>query len=246
MTEFSAAANLCECGCGTPVSIAKSTDRRAGTVKGQPVRFRQGHATRGIQFERKHPCIGFDGSPCENLTTKPDARCAKCGHKHYLETHREHDLQKRQESWQTMSQEDRCKNVERTRQWRLDNPERARENSSRLSDARRARLRISNARWIREHPEAARAAISRRRTRIKADMSDTDRELSVAYRQAITNDPCFYCGAPGTEDDHYQSLKKGGTDHWWNLVRACRPCNARKNAMNGDEFLERIRSQQLS
>jgi 5-methylcytosine-specific restriction endonuclease McrA len=245
MNESSAAVKLCECGCGTPVSISKVTDKRSGTVKGQPVRFRPGHANQGRRFERKHPCIGFGSQPCENLNVKPDVRCAKCSHRYYLETNRERDRARNAARTSAHYQANRDVYVERTRQWRLDNPERARENSRRLSDARRARLRISNARWLRAHPEAARAACSRRRVLITAGMSAMDRELSVAYRLAIVHDLCFYCGDPGTEDDHYQSLKKGGTDHWWNLVRACRPCNARKNAMHGDEFLELLRSRLL-
>lgn len=34
---------LCECGCGQPAPPAKCTDRRAGLIKGQPVRFIPGH-----------------------------------------------------------------------------------------------------------------------------------------------------------------------------------------------------------
>ena len=53
-------------------------------------------------------------------------------------------------------------------------------------------------------------------------MDGTDRLLSVCYRLAIRNDPCFYCGSPETAHvDHFFPLAKGGTDHWWNLVRAC-------------------------
>jgi hypothetical protein len=39
-------AHLCECGCGEPTRIAKKTNGRLGHVKGQPVRFLHGHATR--------------------------------------------------------------------------------------------------------------------------------------------------------------------------------------------------------
>jgi hypothetical protein len=38
---------LCECGCGLPAPIAKITSRRAGHVKGQPIRFIHGHHGRG-------------------------------------------------------------------------------------------------------------------------------------------------------------------------------------------------------
>jgi hypothetical protein len=41
------AAKLCECGCGQPTGMATKTDRQAGLVKGQPVRYRPGHWMRG-------------------------------------------------------------------------------------------------------------------------------------------------------------------------------------------------------
>ena len=104
-----------------------------------------------------------------------------------------------------------------------------------------ANKEVVNARsavWQKAHPETHRAQESRRRARGRVNMTREDRELSVAYRLAIANDVCFYCKErPGEHDDHYQSLANGGTDHWWNLVRSCPPCNWRKHAMNGDEFV---------
>lgn len=38
---------LCECGCGEPAPIAKWDHRLKGHVKGEPVRFVNGHNTRG-------------------------------------------------------------------------------------------------------------------------------------------------------------------------------------------------------
>jgi hypothetical protein len=43
---------LCECGCGEPASLAKKTNRKAGHIKGQPVRFILGHVGRA---HRKEP-----------------------------------------------------------------------------------------------------------------------------------------------------------------------------------------------
>lgn len=40
---------LCECGCGAPTVVAKWTDKRRGTVKGEPLSFLQGHNRRGIR-----------------------------------------------------------------------------------------------------------------------------------------------------------------------------------------------------
>jgi 5-methylcytosine-specific restriction endonuclease McrA len=94
--------------------------------------------------------------------------------------------------------------------------------------------------WMHEHHENRRADKARRRARSRADMDKFDIELSVAYRKAIKNDPCFYCGEPGEHDDHYQALADGGTDHWWNLVRACRKCNQSKHTTHGDTFRSTI------
>lgn len=37
---------LCQCGCGEPAPIAKKNEFKRGRVKGQPMRFRSGHAMR--------------------------------------------------------------------------------------------------------------------------------------------------------------------------------------------------------
>ena len=38
---------LCECGCGQPTPLAKMTSRAKGHVKGQPLRFVNGHSRKG-------------------------------------------------------------------------------------------------------------------------------------------------------------------------------------------------------
>lgn len=40
-------AGLCQCGCGESTPIAAGTDRRRGWIKGQPIRFVDGHNKRG-------------------------------------------------------------------------------------------------------------------------------------------------------------------------------------------------------
>ena len=46
---------LCECGCGIPAPIATRNRKAIGHVKGQPIRFVQGHAARHMITEaRKH------------------------------------------------------------------------------------------------------------------------------------------------------------------------------------------------
>ena len=48
---------VCECGCGEPAPIATKTDRRKGSVKGQPKRFVSGHNRRA----RKPPPLEPEG-----------------------------------------------------------------------------------------------------------------------------------------------------------------------------------------
>lgn len=73
-----------------------------------------------------------------------------------------------------------------------------------------------------------RAKMARYRQRRRVTMDRVDRLLSASYRLAIADDPCTYCGGPGEQDDHVFPLALGGTDHWWNLTRACARCNQSK------------------
>jgi len=115
---------------------------------------------------------------------------------------------------------------EYARLWRLAN-----------GDDHRAAVRA----WNAANREARQASHARRRQRVKAEMTAADRRASAERRKQIKDDPCFYCGAAETSDtDHFYPLAKGGTDHWWNLVRACDPCNSRKNATCGTAYLLRL------
>lgn len=87
------------------------------------------------------------------------------------------------------------------------------------------------------NPEYGRTlTINRYRARLALPLED--RIISIAYKQAIKNDPCFYCGqrTEAMHDDHRFPLSKGGTDHWWNIVRACSVCNLAKGARCEDHF----------
>jgi hypothetical protein len=94
-----------------------------------------------------------------------------------------------------------------------------------------------HARHYRDNPEMyAVKSIVRRRQLAAVPLDKVDRLLSAEYRKAIRNDPCAYCGAPGVETDHFFPVNLGGTEHWWNLVRACRWCNRSKGAHCGTRF----------
>lgn len=43
---------MCECGCGEKTNLAPKSDKRAGWVKGKPLRFKRGHQTKGRSLKR--------------------------------------------------------------------------------------------------------------------------------------------------------------------------------------------------
>ncbi|MFS4103770.1 HNH endonuclease [Streptomyces sp. PD-S100-1] len=100
-------------------------------------------------------------------------------------------------------------------------------------EARNARMR---AHYLANREEYY-AKTNRRRQIVEANMDALDRALSADYRRAIAADACAYCGAASSHVDHVFPVAKGGTDHWWNLVRACEPCNKAKAAHCGTWFL---------
>lgn len=60
--------DLCNCGCGQPVSLATKTNSARGDIKGQPVRFIVGHASRKqtttvrFEVEKQTGCWLWQGS----------------------------------------------------------------------------------------------------------------------------------------------------------------------------------------
>lgn len=115
------------------------------------------------------------------------------------------------------------------------------------AEEHRASARAHYAMYGRINPEAQRAAAARRRQRAEHGMDAIDMMLSWAYRQAIKNDPCFYCGSAETDHvDHYFPLAKGGNDAWVNLVKSCQRCNLEKFTKCGTAYLLRFRPAALA
>jgi 5-methylcytosine-specific restriction endonuclease McrA len=162
----------------------------------------------------------------------------------YLEAHREERLASNAAYHASHKVEDaayqdthREETNARSAAWYEVNKERVAVRGAAYREEHKEERAAASAAWYKAHPEVNRAQTSRRRVKVKVRMDKVDRTLSTAYRKAIVHDLCFYCGAPGEEDDHYQSIANGGTDHWWNLVRSCRKCNRLKSSMDGDEFI---------
>lgn len=53
MTDPAAKAKLCGCGCGRPAPIAARTRRAIGHIKGQPIKYIDGHQGYGLGAERR-------------------------------------------------------------------------------------------------------------------------------------------------------------------------------------------------
>lgn len=67
--------------------------------------------------------------------------------------------------------------------------------------------------------------------------------LAAVYEK--TDGHCWYCGAElppfsNWEIDHQMPRSKGGVNDLWNLVAACRQCNARKSDMMLGEYEEHL------
>lgn len=113
-------------------------------------------------------------------------------------------------------------------------PEQAKANMSESRAKWRAKnmdtVREINRRWARnQSPEKRHRWNSYNRERRKtADPAPMDDE-TAEYLRIIQGDPCVYCGTPGEETDHIQSIYLGGTTTWSNLARACRSCNRSKS-----------------
>ena len=65
---------LCECGCGNPAPIAKQTSSYRGRVKGQPLRFINGHnrGNRSHGLSRSQEWYAYSGAKqrCSNKNNK--------------------------------------------------------------------------------------------------------------------------------------------------------------------------------
>ena len=94
------------------------------------------------------------------------------------------------------------------------------------------------------HKELSRAKKALRRQRAIHHLSRKDVLFSAKWRVRIKGNPCFYCGQHKEimHDDHAIPLARGGTDHWYNLVRACADCNRRKGSKTATEFIETLKS----
>lgn len=123
---------------------------------------------------------------------------------------------------------------ERRRARRATDPEYA----ERVRARDRARSKEKARRRRAKYPEYGREMERRRRARLRAA---TVEPVPVAFMWLLDRLPCFYCGDPGGTADHFWPLKPG-PHAAYNLLPACRSCNARKGARDPRIALEMVAS----
>jgi hypothetical protein len=99
---------------------------------------------------------------------------------------------------------------ERLKAWRAAHP-----NARRKQDAR----------WRANNPEKKRMS-NLQRHNIRRSLDEDD----LCYIEAISQDPCAYCGGPMEHVDHIDPVALGGPSDWTNFTAACSPCNQGKAA----------------
>lgn len=212
-------------------------------MQDKPVRKKPGYAGRVYKPRR---CL--DCQLMYRPRSSQQKRCEDCQHQENLRRGRESAARARDAKYEPQSCADcgtelprqgrarpriRCEPCAAARIVAHDrerNKQRSADGSRKIYDARwrdshRDEINEASRQYRLSHPEVSEAHVARRRVRMYAGTDELDRALTSAYRKAIREDPCFYCGDPGTEFDHYFPLSKGGTDHWFNVVRSCRQCN---------------------
>lgn len=113
-------------------------------------------------------------------------------------------------------------------------------NNSSKADGKESRCKSCRLVYRQNNPDRVKVYNAKRRIQKRGSLTKFDMKLSLARRQAISSDPCYYCSdenADFYDIDHYFPISKGGDDSWYNLVRACKTCNASKHDKCGTRFM---------
>jgi 5-methylcytosine-specific restriction endonuclease McrA len=152
-------------------------------------------------------------------------RCSRCQEEKSIEDyHRDRD---KPDGHCAMCKTCRCAS---TRDWRINNPERA---HAWAHDNREALL-ASKARYRKRYREDINARMRDRHYKTKFG-KDVD---TLDYIEVLRHDPCAYCSAPPQSHiDHIVPVSLGGASDWVNLTAACRSCNTSKSNKSLLRFL---------
>ena len=152
----------------------------------------------------------------------------------YYEAHREELLLKRQQ-WYQEHREESCA---RARAWQLANPHQKKATSAAWYQTHKDEIRLKLIHLRDTDPERyaqyramSRASEQRRRARKSGSATVTLTRYEWELLKAHYQFQCVYCHTkPKTlTQDHLTPLSKGGEHTLWNVVPACRSCNAKKH-----------------
>ena len=136
----------------------------------------------------------------------------------------------------------REKEIERSKRWNKQNPDRVAANMRRSRHRRpEASRAILNA-WRRSNKDKVRAFDINKRAKRKAAVSVTQKPASAADVVNVLKSAkgkCYYCGLKRKLTiDHIIPLARGGTHEKCNLVAACGACNSSKGARDPIKFAQ--------
>lgn len=128
--------------------------------------------------------------------------------------------------------------------WLAKHPEYERERAKiryRADPRYRASVAAGGEKWDALNGDYYAVAAHKRRVLVKANGGS----LTVAEWRVILlvwESSCAYCGAVGKMTmDHVIPVSRGGVHATTNVVPACKPCNSRKKARTGEEFMRDLR-----
>lgn len=136
----------------------------------------------------------------------------------------------------------REKEIERSKRWNKNNPERVAANMRSSRHRRPEESRAIHNAWKKSNKDKVRAFDLNKRAKRRAAILATQKPVSAADIIALlklAKGKCYYCGQKQKLTiDHIIPLARGGTHEKCNLVAACGPCNSSKGARDPIKFAQ--------
>ncbi len=194
-----------------------------------------------LGFKRCAYCLEVKATTITNFTKNKQTNdgfhfyCKPCASKTSKE-HRNNNLEhrhKKEKEWRTKNRERHLKNkrnhyykhheknLNRTKNWAKNNPEKVKKNSRKFREKRK----LENPYWARFQRSYYRML----KEGVKSSKPDVC--LTVFRTKFYFFEKCWICGKIGNELDHIKPISKGGDCSTINSRPICRSCNARKNAL---------------
>jgi 5-methylcytosine-specific restriction endonuclease McrA len=124
----------------------------------------------------------------------------------------------------------RIRNLEYMQHWRKENPEAAKERNRLYREPRRKELSRKTSEYNRRNPHIVLQRNASRRSRKLGNGPNDFSASQWTEMKAVFHHSCAYCGKQPKrlEMDHITPIASGGAHTLYNIVPACRQCNARK------------------